>query len=102
MGIYGLKMFINRNSIQYFENLQLKNGTLVIIDGSALIQSLYRVTEKNSPTSAFGGDYNILPKVYTDFINLFTRRNVTPIFLFDSGYEERKIETIMVRKKQKI
>lgn len=99
MGIPGLTSFINRNSTQYFENLQLKD-TLVIIDGYALTNFLYRLYENQ--TSAFGGDYDILAKVYTDFIKLFTRCNVTPIFVFDGAYEQRKMETIMGRMSQRI
>jgi len=99
MGIPGLTSFINRNSNQYFENLQLKD-TLVIIDGYALTNFLYRMYENQ--TSAFGGDYDVLAKVYTDFINLLTRCNVTPIFVFDGAYEQRKMETIMSRMSQRI
>lgn len=99
MGIPGLTSFINRNSTQYFENLQLKD-TLVIIDGYALTNFLYRLYENQ--TSAFGGDYDILAKIYTDFINLLTRCNVTPIFVFDGAYEQRKMETIMSRMSQRI
>lgn len=99
MGIPGLTSFINRNSTQYFENLQLKD-TLVIIDGYALTNFLYRLYENQ--TSAFGGDYDVLAKVYTDFINLLTRSNVTPIFVFDGAYEQRKMETIMSRMSQRI
>ncbi|XP_008180179.1 protein asteroid [Acyrthosiphon pisum] len=99
MGIPGLTSFINRNSTQYFENLQLKD-TLVIIDGYALTNFLYRLYENQ--TSAFGGDYDVLAKVYTDFINLLTRCNITPIFVFDGAYEQRKMETIMSRMSQRI
>jgi len=99
MGIPGLTSFINRNSTQYFENLQLKD-TLVIIDGYALTNFLYRLYENQ--TSAFGGDYDIIAKVYTDFINLFTRCNVIPIFVFDGAYEQRKMETILNRMSQRI
>lgn len=99
MGIPGLTSFINRNSTQYFENLQLKD-TLVIIDGYALTNFLYRLYENQ--TSAFGGDYDILAKVYTDFIKLLTRCNVIPIFVFDGAYEQRKLETIMSRMSQRI
>lgn len=99
MGIPGLTSFINRNSIQYFENRQLKD-TLVIIDGYALTNFLYGLYENK--TSAFGGDYDILANVYIDFINLFIRCNVTPIFVFDGAYEQRKIETIMQRMSDRI
>ncbi|KAL5243711.1 hypothetical protein ACI65C_011121 [Semiaphis heraclei] len=99
MGIPGLTSFINRNSTQYFESLQLKD-TLVIIDGYALTNFLYRLYENQ--TSAFGGEYDVLAKVYTDFIKLFMRCNVIPIFVFDGAYEQRKMETIMSRMSQRI
>ncbi|XP_025197066.1 protein asteroid [Melanaphis sacchari] len=99
MGIPGLTSFINRNSTQYFENVQLKD-TLIIIDGYALTNFLYRSYENQ--TSAFGGDYDIIAKVYIDFINLLTRCNVIPIFVFDGAYEQRKMETIMSRMSQRI
>lgn len=99
MGIPGLTSFINRNSTQFFENYQLKD-MLVIIDGYALTNFLYRQYENQ--TSAFGGDYDIIAKVYVDFINLFLRCNVTPIFVFDGAYEQRKIETIMHRMSERI
>lgn len=99
MGIPGLTSFINRNSFKYFENCQLKD-TLVIIDGYALTNFLYRQYENN--TSAFGGDYDIIANVYIDFINLFLKCNVIPIFVFDGAYEQRKIETIMKRTSDRI
>jgi len=99
MGIPGLTSFINRNSTQYFENHQLKD-TLVIIDGYALTNFLYRLYENR--TSAFGGDYDTIAGVYVDCINLFLNCNVTPIFVFDGAYEQRKIETIMHRMSQRI
>lgn len=99
MGIPGLTSFINRNSTQFFENYQLKD-TLVIIDGYALTNFLYRQYENQ--TSAFGGDYDIVAEIYVDFINLFLRCNVTPIFVFDGAYEQRKIETIMHRMSERI
>ncbi|XP_050421287.1 protein asteroid homolog 1-like isoform X2 [Adelges cooleyi] len=94
MGIPGLTSFINRNSTQFFENYQLKD-TLIIIDGFALTNFLYKLYENQ--TSAFGGDYDTVANVYRDFINLLLRCNVTPIFVFDGAYEQRKIETIMSR-----
>lgn len=99
MGIPGLTSFINRNSIKYFENHQLKD-TLVILDGYAVTNFLYRKYENQ--TSPFGGDYDIMAKVYIDLINLFLRCNVTPVFVFDGAYEQRKIETIMSRMSQRI
>jgi len=99
MGIPGLTSFINRNSTEYFENYQLKDN-LVIIDGYALTNFLYRQYENN--TSAFGGDYDIIAKVYVDFINLLLGCNVTPVIVFDGAYEQRKIETIMQRMSQRI
>lgn len=99
MGIPGLTTFIKRNSTQYFENYQLKD-TLVIIDGYALTNFLYSEYEKQ--TSAFLGDYNLIANVYIDFINLFLRCNITPIFVFDGAYEQRKIETIMQRMSERI
>ncbi|CAI6346664.1 unnamed protein product [Macrosiphum euphorbiae] len=94
MGIPGLTSFINRNSTKYLENLDLKD-TLVIIDSSALTRFLYK--KYDGQTGAFGGDYDVLAKIYTDFINLLTRCNVTPIFVFGGAYEQRKMGTIMSR-----
>lgn len=99
MGIPGLTSFIKRNSTQYFENLQLKD-TLVIIDGYALTNFLY--SEYENQTSAFLGDYDLIANVYTDFINLLLKCNITPIFVFDGAYEQRKIETIMQRMSERI
>lgn len=99
MGIPGLTSFINRNSTAFFENHQLKD-TLVIIDGYALTNFLYRQYEKN--TSAFGGDYDIMAQVYVDFIKLFLGCNVIPVVIFDGAYEQRKIETVMSRMSQRI
>lgn len=99
MGIPGLTSFINRNSTSYFENHQLTDS-LIIIDGYALTNYLYKMYEKQ--TSAFGGDYDIISTVYIDFINLLLRCNITPIFVFDGAYEQRKIETIVSRISQRI
>lgn len=99
MGIPGLTSFIQRNSTKFFENHQLKDS-LVIIDGYALTNFLYRQYEKQ--TSAFGGDYDIMAKVYVDFINWLIKCNVIPVFVFDGAYEQRKIETIMSRMSQRI
>lgn len=99
MGIPGLTSFIQRNSTKFLENHELKDS-LVIIDGYALTNFLYRQHEKQ--TSAFGGDYDIIAKVYVDFINWLIRCNVIPVFVFDGAYEQRKIETIMSRMSQRI
>ncbi|VVC40419.1 XPG N-terminal,PIN domain-like,XPG/Rad2 endonuclease [Cinara cedri] len=99
MGIRGLMSFMHKNSTLYFENHQLKD-TLVIVDGYSLTCFLYQLYENN--TSAFGGDYDIITKFCVDFINLLLRCNVTPIFIFDGAYEQRKIKTIICRKIERI
>ncbi|XP_050543959.1 protein asteroid homolog 1 [Daktulosphaira vitifoliae] len=99
MGIPGLTTFINRKSTQYFDNYKLEN-TSVIIDGYALTNYIYKLQENQ--TSAFGGDYDLIVQAYKDFIHLLFKCNVTPIFIFDGAYEQRKIETIMKRMSSRI
>lgn len=104
MGIRGLTTFIH-NSTEYLENYQLKDST-VILDGFSLTNFLYEAHESKlsdeNKTSAFGGDYDTVAKVYVDFINWLIKCNVVPVFVFDGAREERKIETIKKRTKSKI
>lgn len=94
MGIPGLTTYVNRHSIQYYDNYQLEN-TLVVVDGNSLKYFIF--DQCDDQTFHFGGDYDTLSKQFKDYFNVFIQCNVIPIVVLDGAKEERKINTILKR-----
>ncbi|CAG9814393.1 unnamed protein product [Phaedon cochleariae] len=99
MGIRGLTTFIQSRSHQYMEKYELHDTDLVI-DGNAVACQLYRWhTESND---CFGGDYDKYAYAIQKFFQLLASSNITPLVVFDGGYETKKVATVISRMKNKI
>lgn len=99
MGVFGLTSYIAENASVYFVDHKL-HDSVVIIDGNAAASLIYsKLTRSNH---AFGGDYDRYAHSTTEFVHLFTKCNVHPVFIFDGGYETRKLKTVIERMKLNI
>ncbi|CAG9859644.1 unnamed protein product [Phyllotreta striolata] len=100
MGIRGLTTFIENRSHFYLENYQLHDTNLVI-DGNSIACQLYRRHNK-SLNDSFGGDYDRFAGIINNFFNTLQRCNITPLIVYDGGYETKKVHTINSRMKNRI
>lgn len=87
MGVRGLTTYIAEHSDLYLLSHKLQN-TYVVIDGNSIASQLYKKCTKSD--SVFGGDYDEYHKIVTDFFKALTKCNITPIVIFDGGYEKKK------------
>lgn len=99
MGIYGLTSYIANNASECFVDYKLHN-CVVLVDGNSAASLVYSMLTKSN--HAFGGDYDKYAYSTSEFIKLFHKCNVRPIFIFDGGYESRKVKTIIERIKMNI
>lgn len=100
MGIRGLTTFIQSRSHLYMDPFELHN-TALVIDGYAIACQLYR-WHCPGVHDCFGGDYDKYGKAVSDFFQLLFDCNITPYVVFDGGYENRKVATVISRMKNKI
>ncbi|XP_018319587.1 protein asteroid [Agrilus planipennis] len=99
MGVRGLTAFISQNCEKYHEDIQL-HDTELIIDGNNIACQLYKWhCTKND---CFGGDYDKFAEVIYNFFDILKVCNVTPIIIFDGGYENRKLKTVFRRMVNKV
>ncbi|XP_030761387.1 protein asteroid-like [Sitophilus oryzae] len=104
MGIKGLTKFINDRSKTYFENFDLHDCNL-IIDGHSISCQLYNWKHWHFDTrsaNCYGGDYDKYAFAIEAFFRNLSEVNVTPYVVFDGGFEEKKLPTIMKRMQDKI
>ncbi|XP_011701331.1 PREDICTED: protein asteroid homolog 1-like [Wasmannia auropunctata] len=99
MGIPGLTTYISNDSERYLEYYALHDSYLVI-DGNSICCQLYTWYAKCN--CAFGGDYDKYAQCVRDFFDKLLKCNVTPLVLIDGGCEDKKLQTIISRTKQKI
>lgn len=99
MGVRGLSTFIARNANEYYQSYQLHN-TYLVIDGYCLASHLYKWHSKCN--DCFGGDYDKYAYTVYKFFALLQECSVTPIVIFDGGYENRKLKTVYSRMKERI
>lgn len=99
MGVRGLTTFIAKNQENYFKKHKLRDS-YVVIDAHSLCAQLYKFYAKSN--DCFGGDYDKYGRVIETFFSLLKQCNVTPIVIFDGGYEKRKLRTVFHRLKAKI
>ncbi len=99
MGIYGLTSHISKHSDDFLVDFRLHNRP-VLIDGNSAASLIYsNLTRSNH---AFGGDYDKYAKSTADFVNLLRKCDLRPVFVFDGGYELRKLRTVLDRIKMNI
>lgn len=99
MGVRGLTTFIAKDSKKYMEYYQLHDCYLVI-DGNNLASQLYKWHVKCY--DCFGGDYDKYAKEVKNFFAVLNKCNVTPLVVFDGGYENKKMSTIFARMRNRI
>ena len=95
MGVRGLSTYLSHRET-FFEDLELKN-TRVIIDGDNLRFALYKWCP--GLNHCFGGDYDKYYRYVQQFFSLLLSCGVTPIIVFDGGYDksDQKLATVMHR-----
>jgi hypothetical protein len=98
MGIRGLTTFISNNPRTYLSDHRL-HDCIIVIDGNNISSQLYVWYSKSN--SAFGGDYDRYYKCVYNFFTLLKICNVTPLVVFDGGYETRKLGTVWIRLRNK-
>lgn len=99
MGVRGLTTYIERNKNEYLKRHYLRD-TYLVIDGNSLCAQLYQHYSKCN--DVFGGDYDKFAKCIETFFSLLQQCNVTPIVIFDGGYERKKIKTCKSRLQNKL
>lgn len=99
MGVRGLSTFIARNADEYFTKYEL-HDTYVVLDGYCIAHHLYKWHSKCN--DCFGGDYDKYAHTVYKFFALLQECNVTPLVIFDGGYEDRKLKTVYDRMVQRI
>lgn len=100
MGVKGLTSYVQNNSTSCMERYELHDSTL-IIDGDSTAYQLYcnHFVLKNC---CFGGDYDRYSNLIKSFFLMLNQCNIKPIFIFDGGYDERKMNTIRSRMRDRI
>lgn len=98
MGVRGLTTFIKNHENKYFKKYKLHNCT-VLLDGNSVASNLFIWSNIES---AFGGDYDKFAKYIKEFFKVLKKCEVSPLVLFDGGYEQRKLRTVYSRMKDKL
>ncbi|XP_076674881.1 protein asteroid-like [Andrena cerasifolii] len=99
MGIQGLTTFINNRSDRYLEYYEL-HDTYLVIDGNSIGCQIYILYAKCN--CAFGGDYDKYAQYVSNFFDDLLKCNITPLVLIDGGCEDKKLQTVIKRTKDKI
>lgn len=99
MGIRGLATYMAQRSDWHLKPFEL-HDTYIVIDGNALVSQLYiRCAKCNC---SFGGDYDKFARTICDFFDSLAKCNITPLVLIDGGCEEKKIQTVRQRIRDKV
>lgn len=100
MGIKGLTGYVTQNSNNSMKQFELHDTDLVI-DGDSTAYQLY--CNRFSPRNCcFSGDYDRYGMLIKSFFDMLLECNIKPIFIFDGGYDDRKMNTIEQRMKERI
>lgn len=99
MGILGLMSYINNRSDRFLDPFEL-HDTHLVIDGCSLCSQLYNRCVKSN--CAFGGDYDKYAHCVDKFFSDLLKCNIIPLVLFDGGREVKKLQTTMIRLRQRI
>lgn len=98
MGVRGLTTFIKNKENKYLKKYKLHNCT-VLLDGNSIASNLFIWSNIES---AFGGDYDKFAKYIKEFFKVLKKCEVSPLVIFDGGYEQRKLRTVYSRMKDKL
>lgn len=104
MGIPGFTKYINDRAHLYFENHELRDCSL-IIDGHSISCQLYNWKHWQfdaRSNNSYGGDYDQYAYIVENFFRMLAQVRVKPIVVFDGGFEQRKLPTILNRMQDKI
>lgn len=94
MGIYGLTSYVAQHQSQLLDDWKLCDCA-VLVDGNSAASLIYsNMTRSNH---AFGGDYDAYAHSSRQFVRLLRKCGLTPVFVFDGGYEQRKLKTVLER-----
>ncbi|KAK9737645.1 XPG domain containing [Popillia japonica] len=99
MGVRGLTTFIAQNPDRYLKRYEL-HDTYLVIDGNNLAAQLYKWHAKCY--DCFGGDYDKYAQCVLNFFTALRECNITPLIVFDGGYENKKLKTVYSRIKTRI
>ncbi|XP_017061126.1 protein asteroid [Drosophila ficusphila] len=99
MGVRGLTSYIAQRAEIYLKPYELYS-TALVIDGDNLSCNLYK--DVAGSYSAFGGDYDDFYRAVVQFFQVLAECNIRPYVLMDGGYEERKLQTVGTRLRNKI
>lgn len=99
MGIHGLTTFIQENP-DLLQDFQL-HDTKVVIDGNNLYHQLFYHYHVNHH---YNGDYDQFALKTKQFFHLFKSCNISPIIVFDGGYDtdDRKLQTTLERARTRL
>ena len=99
MGVRGLTSYVNAQGL-FWETYKLRDTTLVI-DGNGLCHYVYA---QSNLDCRYGGQYDEFEEELKVFFAKLTSYGVTPYVVFDGILDDtgKKLETIMVRKKERI
>lgn len=98
MGIPGLEEFLNQHSDLYFAPHQLHHSYLVV-DGDNLAGQMYMHSECEN---LYGGDYDIYIRQITDFFKLLKQCAITPLVIFDGGYQAQTLKKLYKKRRSTI
>jgi len=99
MGIRGLTAYISNHSERFLEIHALHN-TYLVIDGNCIACQLYMTYTKSN--CIFGGDYDKYAQYVSEFFGELLKCNITPLVIIDGGCEDKKLNTVISRTKEKI
>ncbi|XP_048010116.1 protein asteroid homolog 1 [Megalobrama amblycephala] len=100
MGVQGLKSYIESSNRNYLRSWAFRDNRL-IIDGCNLFYSLYFDCNLDQ---MHGGDYDAFEELIIQFFKNLAACDIRPYVVLDGGtdHTDKKLDTIMKRKQQKI
>lgn len=99
MGVKGFTTYINDNAQIFLDNFRLHNS-FIVIDGNGIAINIYQNYTKSN--DCFGGDYDMLANCMREFFSMLAKSKITPIVVFDGGYETKKLRTVHSRYRNRI
>ncbi|XP_065225993.1 protein asteroid [Planococcus citri] len=99
MGIFGLTSYVSEHASELLKPHKLHDCS-VLIDGYAAASIIY--SHYTKCTHAFGGDYDKFANSVIEFVDILKKCNIYACFVFDGGYEKRKLKTVIDRLKLNI
>lgn len=98
MGVHGLFSFVKPIE-QLWETIELRRGTKLVIDGSALYKSLHK---DSSLDKRRGGQYKEFYDIIIGFFRALKSVGVESFVVLDGATSEKKLETYKKRSEERI